>query len=296
MSRNRRNQSPSPAPAGEQDSTPETTAPEQASQPVDTPEQEPTRPVGERPKHESLRAAVAAATLQFPRVLKNRKASFRTRNGNLVEYNFADYSDMVYLIAPILAHHGLTIEQITKPDGDKVGSVMLVTNLVHEQTGEVRESLFPVALDPDPKTFGARLTYAKRQQYPGVIGWAAAEQDVDGETSDETAQATRQNLRRSDVMGAQPATLGAATAPPPPPTSAAPAPTEQEARQFQVNQLISSMRQETDVANAAHAYYAAYKATHGDQTLIAQVFEAYKNHPKYQEMQHYIEAQRQAQQ
>lgn len=130
-----------------------------------------------------LANALAAAQSEFPVIEKSKTGKIRgtTKTGKAYEYDYkyADISDILKQILPILARHGLSLTQPTVVDG----TTLLVRSRIMHKTGEWMESDYPVCtIQGDHQKMGGAMTYARRYGGGSLLG-IATDQDVDGEHS-----------------------------------------------------------------------------------------------------------------
>lgn len=130
---------------------------------------------------DSLVAALARAQAEFPPIQKNHtNPHFRSR--------YADLSDVLGAVRPVLAKHGIAVVQQCRWSGDQYE---LVTALLF---GKDRiESCLPFPVDAKPQDMGSRLTYLRRYALAALVG-VAAEDDDDGNAA-QTAQPARKKVQ-----------------------------------------------------------------------------------------------------
>lgn len=130
----------------------------------------------------ALAAALAKAQGSFPLVTKGRTAKVDSaRTGRSFSYSYADHSDAVSALAPILSANGLAVSQhLAMPDAGHIE----VTTLLGHSSGEWIESTMSwVVADKDNRAIGSAVTYARRYSYLAAVGAAAADEDDDGEAA-----------------------------------------------------------------------------------------------------------------
>ena len=130
---------------------------------------------------DSLYEALRRAQATLPDVSKTKTAKVRgkSKSGESFEYSYkyADISDILAVIRPHLAKHGLAILQPTRIDN---GALVVVTRIVHASSGQVEEGVYPVAaIGADHQALGSALTYARRYALCAMIG-LAPDDDADG--------------------------------------------------------------------------------------------------------------------
>jgi ERF superfamily len=132
----------------------------------------------------NLVGALAAAQAEFPAIPKSKTATVRiaeAKGGGSYSYKYADISDVLAAVRPILAKHHLAVIQRTKyADG---GRLLLLTELKHV-SGDVELSEVELKADPsNPQQFGGSITYLRRYELVTLLG-IAAEEDTDAQHVD----------------------------------------------------------------------------------------------------------------
>lgn len=87
---------------------------------------------------------------------------------------YADLSDILETVEPILCKAGLTFAQF--PSGQNE----LITILMHESGEFIQASYTMVPAKNDPQGLGSAITYQKRYALAAVLGLKLAEEDDDG--------------------------------------------------------------------------------------------------------------------
>lgn len=135
---------------------------------------------------DTLVAALARAQAEFPPIQKTHtNPHFRSR--------YADLSDVLGAVRPVLAKHGIAVVQQCRCrwSGDQYE---LVTALLF---GKDRiESCLPFPVDAKPQDMGSRLTYLRRYALAALIG-VAAEDDDDGNAAQAAAPAKKKPVIRA---------------------------------------------------------------------------------------------------
>lgn len=125
--------------------------------------------------------ALLAARQEFAPVVKAKiNPHFKSR--------YADLEAVLDAVSPALAKAGLVLVQRTQvAEG---GSVLLITDLVHAETGERLSATYPLipARANDPQALGGCLTYARRYSALALLGIAA--EDDDGQQASKPAAKT----------------------------------------------------------------------------------------------------------
>lgn len=177
-----------------------------------------------------LYAALAAAQAEYPEVPKRRTAKVKTKtpDGRWVEYSYkyADLSDILSALRPVLAKHGLSI--LPRTDALDNGKVRLTGILAHA-SGQVVEAHMDLAMFPAEgkavQTWGGNLTYARRYTLSALAGIASEDDDDANRTAAEgdftveehaprqTRQPQRQPPRSSSPVEEVERALGAKVTP-----------------------------------------------------------------------------------
>lgn len=111
--------------------------------------------------------AFQAEHIEIPKLLKN----------DHLKYKYAGLDSVMSTVIPAANKCGLVVMQLPTVV-DAVPS--LTTRIIHAQSGESVESTMPLAITkPDPQTFGAALTYARRYGLMSMLG-LVADEDTDG--------------------------------------------------------------------------------------------------------------------
>jgi hypothetical protein len=122
-------------------------------------------------------AALASAQGEFPEIVKRRTATVKSDKGTY-KYNYADLSDILASIRPVLAKHKLSISQPI--EAAETGRLLLHTILAHA-SGETIQATMPLAAFPadgrQVQSWAGVLTYARRYNLTAVLGIAAEEDD-----------------------------------------------------------------------------------------------------------------------
>ncbi len=130
-----------------------------------------------------LITALALAQAQFPPIPKSKTGKVKgeskgTGKAYEFEYQYADISDVLVAVRPILSQNGLAILQLTEVDE---ANVMFVRTRLAHKSGQWIESSYPVcSINADHQKMGGALTYARRYSLTSLIG-VAAEDDLDGQ-------------------------------------------------------------------------------------------------------------------
>lgn len=116
---------------------------------------------------------------------------------------YADLSQGLNAVRPILSEHSIALVQMTRMDGELM---MLDTRLVHS-SGQWIESSYPVCKFPTrQQEAGSALTYARRYSLFALVGIAGADEDDDGNDAsrEQTPAPSRQAARPRPAPAAAP--------------------------------------------------------------------------------------------
>lgn len=141
-------------------------------------------------KHANLASALVAFQSDVPTIAKNA-----TADTGKYSYSYAPLEELVPLLLPLLAEHGLAYSAV--PDMHE-GVFVLRASLLHE-SGEVREGNYPL-VDPksSPQSIGSAITYARRYALTALTGVAPGGEDDDGAKA-ETAVKTEAAAPKGDT-------------------------------------------------------------------------------------------------
>lgn len=118
-----------------------------------------------------LAVALIAAQSAFPAIKKTRTAKAGTYS-----YDYADLSDILRVVLPVLGKHGLAL---TQRYSVLDGLILLETMLLHT-SGELLSSVLPISgPGPTAQELGSLMTYMRRYSVTALLG-IAAEDDDDG--------------------------------------------------------------------------------------------------------------------
>jgi hypothetical protein len=126
------------------------------------------------PTISTLSAALVAATSEMEHATKN---ALNPHFGN----RYANLSEVIDVTQPILARHGLSLNQFP---GDYVDGVLTLHNLLMHSSGEwiMSDSQAPLAKS-DPQGVGSGLTYLRRYSLAAICGITQEDDDGNSATS-----------------------------------------------------------------------------------------------------------------
>jgi len=120
-----------------------------------------------------LSLAVCEAVKAMPSIPKRGEMNMHGR-----KYKYATVEDMLSVVVPALAEHGVRLQQMPIMHGD---ASWLLTRLDHGESGQWSRYLTPLPYNPDPQRYGSNITYMRRYTLMCVLGIAPCEDD-DGAT------------------------------------------------------------------------------------------------------------------
>lgn len=125
-------------------------------------------------KHETLVEALAAAKLEFGVVERNCHASYQTKRGDLVEYDYADLGEINAKTTPALSKHGLVLTRHTVFHD----SQWFTKAVLHHASGTL-ENEVPIYFESYMQSLGSAITYGGRYAESELLN-IAADSDDDG--------------------------------------------------------------------------------------------------------------------
>lgn len=130
----------------------------------------------------NLNKALVSARGKFPAIPKGRTATVRMKNDKgEYSYDYADLCDVLDVVQPILAEHGLIVTHDQRTTREPLG-VETVAVLIHESGEEKRGGMLwlPCSTDMQPtQAIGSALTYGRRYTTGPILG-ISPESDDDG--------------------------------------------------------------------------------------------------------------------
>ena len=124
----------------------------------------------------TLQSALAAAQAEFPSIPKSKTATIKIKTGGEYSYHYADLSDILRVILPILGKHGLSVVQPLKRNAER--RLCVTTRLMFGDAFVESDGLvIPEGLDP--RELGSVLTYWRRYDFCSLLV-ISPDEDTDG--------------------------------------------------------------------------------------------------------------------
>ena len=132
-------------------------------------------PVGMSSEIDEIATALSVALGMMFSPSRNRHVSFRTKQGQVIDFHYATLDAINDMIRAPLADNGLSLIHLTAPT--KAGTY-LRTRLLLQGSNQWLETTTPIIVDGDgPKDFGSAVTYARRYAICILLNIAADEDD-----------------------------------------------------------------------------------------------------------------------
>jgi hypothetical protein len=128
-----------------------------------------------------LIAALMKLQTDMPTLQRTNVARIRTRDGNEYTYRYADLSDTLDTLRPLLKANELLLQQYTEVSAvNSDTTLMLITEIVHIGSGQYIRECTPVPWHADsPKTSFAALTSWRRYAIQTLLGMSSEDPDSD---------------------------------------------------------------------------------------------------------------------
>lgn len=125
-------------------------------------------------EHPSLYEAVVAALSEMDDVKASRKVDVATKAGGSYSYRYADLSDVLGYVRPILAKHGLVVAQSLQGD---VGRASVVTWIIHGSGDRLEFGPLTMESKGTAQDAGSAYTYCRRYALLAAMGLATEDDD-----------------------------------------------------------------------------------------------------------------------
>lgn len=162
------------------------------------------------PPVSSLQEALSKAQGEFTTVRKDKTAKVEKDSRLLYSYKYADWSDMLEMIRPVLTKHGLAISQVPK---FREGKLRLITQLLHSSGGVREDDGFAIPEGLEPQKLGLYMTYYKRIAGSAMLG-ISTEEDTDAPPEDKKDGKLPTGLGKKVKAGTEDAVKPASDEPP----------------------------------------------------------------------------------
>jgi hypothetical protein len=144
-------------------------------------------------KHDSVDEALIAVWAEVPSIPKGRSANVQGKDGKAgYSYEYADLSDLLGVLRPLLAAHGLAVLQ---PLSTADGRVQVATVLLHA-TGRLDFDPVSAPTPTDLRALGSTITYLRRYSLMAALGIAT--EDDDGAAAQQAAAPSRSRQQRDE--------------------------------------------------------------------------------------------------
>lgn len=138
--------------------------------------------------------ALAKAQGELSDPAKTKTAKVPMKAGGNYSYKYSDLADLLKIVRPVFAKHGLCLLQF--PVNPHRGAVTIVTRIGHKSNQWIEGDLTLLVGDDKPQTLGSAITYGRRYSAGGAAGMSADE-DEDGQTAQQAADAPPKNSWQS---------------------------------------------------------------------------------------------------
>lgn len=126
----------------------------------------------------AIAAALAKAQSAFIQPKKNKTVTVYPKTAKPYSFTYADYSEIVEAVRGPLNSNGIAFTHTLEFVGNEGPRMILVTRLIHAESGQEIKSVWPMTSSDDPKEVGGDMTYGKRYSLSSITG-CVADDDVD---------------------------------------------------------------------------------------------------------------------
>eukprot|EP00919_Chromeraceae_sp_WS-2016_P017164 GHVR01040976.1.p1 GENE.GHVR01040976.1~~GHVR01040976.1.p1 ORF type:complete len:275 (+),score=37.79 GHVR01040976.1:873-1697(+) len=172
--------------------------------------------------HKNIYAALSALQGELKPMEKTGTVSFKTRSGDTLEFKYTPLGEIMTVLYPILAKHGLSVRHEIQKEGveaivthetyeesteaaskiEEVGigeGKKIDTTFVKITKNQIRSGVIKIGQGGEMKDVGAAITYAKRYSLTAVLG-ISSEEDKDAALLDQTAENAMMNVMKMSDM------------------------------------------------------------------------------------------------
>lgn len=156
-----------------------------------------------RQAEQAFHAAMAAFQGECPIIKRTKKTDFDSKSGGKVKYDYSPLDEIVFVIKPILARHGLSYSFDLK-EGDKTSTLFI--DISHKDGFSKRFTYpFDTIHDDGRMNLSQRrksaLTYAKRGGLESALGIVTAGEDDDAKRAIDKGVTESQLSTIREIMG-----------------------------------------------------------------------------------------------
>lgn len=122
-----------------------------------------------------LSKALVKAVGEIGDIPKNKTVEVRKKDGGRYGFKYADLTDVINIVRPVLAKNGVAVLQTAETDRD---TVSVWTTILHESGEYITHQATRMPSGNDAQGTGSSITYARRYSLLAVLG-LSAEDDTD---------------------------------------------------------------------------------------------------------------------
>lgn len=127
----------------------------------------------------AIALALSKAQAEFIQPEKNKTVTVYPKNGGKpYSFDYADYNAIVEAVRGPLTKNGIAFTHLLEFRGEASAQLILVTKLIHGESGQELESVWPITDSSDAKEVGGDMTYGKRYSLSAITG-CVADDDTD---------------------------------------------------------------------------------------------------------------------
>ena len=134
----------------------------------------PAPPSATSPALDQIAPALVAALGQLTELKRGRTAKVEMKGGGSYSYKYADLSDAMTEVRPVLAQHGLVVSQSIGADGPRL---VVRTILLHTSGQMLVSDGLPMTATGTPQAIGSAITYARRYSLLAALGIATEDDE-----------------------------------------------------------------------------------------------------------------------